>query len=240
MKIPLLVFLSHLLFVGVLVYLQTPKITPPNKRSICIKTILLKENKIQPKPNSTLPVKSKEEVIPSLSRSELSKNEVKKNIQDEKPKINQTAPPKVNPANKQTKKSDTQKSDPSTEQLIALMQNSLNSLGSSNISENLPTPTQIETLSSETIEFQTNYQEELVFYLQSRLSLPEKGEVKLKVTVERNGRVEKVEILDAASEKNKLYVASALTSFSFPPFASQFKNEKRHTFTLCLTSEFSH
>ncbi len=95
----------------------------------------------------------------------------------------------------------------------------------------------IGPLASESLSFEAKYEEELVSYLEALLSFPEDGEVKVKLTLNRSGSVQKVEIVKASSTKNRNYIENSLASCSFPAFGTHFKGEASHTFTLNLTSD---
>ncbi len=70
----------------------------------------------------------------------------------------------------------------------------------------------------------------LVGYLHDTLHLPEVGEVKLEITVRKNGTVAKVVVLRAESQKNKLYLQEHLPHLQFP---LQFDQDKTWTITFC-------
>lgn len=70
----------------------------------------------------------------------------------------------------------------------------------------------------------------LVGYLHDTLHLPEVGEVKLEITVRKNGTVAKVVVLRAESQKNKLYLQENLPHLQFP---LQFDQDKTWTITFC-------
>lgn len=70
----------------------------------------------------------------------------------------------------------------------------------------------------------------LVGYLHDTLHLPEVGEVKLEITVRKNGTVAKVVVLRAESHKNKLYLQENLPHLQFP---LQFDQDKTWTITFC-------
>lgn len=137
------------------------------------------------------------------------------------------------------------KANPNQQKLISMMKESLNALngaGSSQKGSSLQTQGLGKTLgklASETLTFERNYEEELILYLESILSLPEKGEVKLKLTLNRDGSMQKIGILKATSDRNRNYVETKLALRSFPAFGKHFKNETAHTFTITLTSENS-
>ena len=73
--------------------------------------------------------------------------------------------------------------------------------------------------------------------LKNELELPEYGDVKLELTVLNNGRVTKLRILNASSDKNKRYLELKLPTLLLPPFSDNLKNEREHTFTLTFCNE---
>ena len=161
------------------------------------------------------------------------------------------APPRTPPhshqmaaAKKSTTKQAAVPSKPNHEKLISMVQKSLNTLNSTSVTKAGPASSKasgsrktIGTLASEALTFEAKYEQELVSYLEALFSFPEKGEVKIKLTLKREGNVQNVEILKASSPKNREYVTTSLISCSFPAFGSHFKGESAHTFTLNLTSE---
>jgi len=70
----------------------------------------------------------------------------------------------------------------------------------------------------------------LMGYLHDMLHLPEVGEVKVEITVRKNGTVAKVVVLHAASLKNKLYLEENLPLLQLP---LEFEQEKTWTITFC-------
>lgn len=73
--------------------------------------------------------------------------------------------------------------------------------------------------------------------LRAGLRLPELGEVRIRLTLNRAGRVVKVETLNAESEYNKQHVEKMLPKLQFPPFGKNFGNASQHTFTITLTND---
>ncbi|MDJ0651501.1 MAG: hypothetical protein QNJ27_00580 [Simkaniaceae bacterium] len=73
--------------------------------------------------------------------------------------------------------------------------------------------------------------------LKEKLELPEYGGVKLELTVHSTGKVLKIRVLQAASEKNRRYLELNLIQVIFPPFGENFKKEQDHTFTLTFSNE---
>ncbi len=147
--------------------------------------------------------------------------------------------------NPPTAQKSSHKNDPNKAKLISMMQNSLCALnqapesrtgGSGNSSLDKGGNRTIGKLASEALSFEAKYEEELIAYLESILSFPEKGEVGMKLTLKREGSVKKVEIVRSSSKQNKSYIESIVAACSFPPFGKQFKGEESHTFTITLTS----
>ncbi len=70
----------------------------------------------------------------------------------------------------------------------------------------------------------------LMGFLHDTLHLPEVGEVKIEITVSKNGRVAKVVILRSESQKNKLYLQEHLPLLQLP---LQFDQDKTWIITFC-------
>ena len=157
--------------------------------------------------------------------------------------------PPVKQTSKQTFKQISPPLKPNHDKLISMVQKSLNTLNSTSGGKASPasgkaagsktvgTSKTIGPLASEALTFEARYEQELVSYLEALFSFPEKGDVKVKLTLKREGNVQNVEILKASSQKNREYVTTSLASCSFPAFGTHFKGEAVHTFTLNLTSE---
>jgi outer membrane biosynthesis protein TonB len=89
-------------------------------------------------------------------------------------------------------------------------------------------PTFLDELPS--VEEGDNKTSYLMGYLHDMLHLPEVGEVKVEITVRKNGTVAKVVVLHAASQKNKLYLEEHLPLLQMP---FEFEQEKTWTITFC-------
>lgn len=96
----------------------------------------------------------------------------------------------------------------------------------------LAKPEKVGSLKSEALTF-ISYETLLVEYLKELLELPEQGEVKLRLTLTRAGKVTSFEILTASSA-NRSYMEREVASLRLPPFESRFKGEKSHTFPIIL------
>lgn len=237
MKSALIVCIAHLLVIA-LVCLHVPNKRQVTRKQIRVNTYVQNEQK-KPKylkldePISLIVEKEKEEA----PKREAPKREAPKPT----PKPSNKKPASKKAPQKTVKKS--VKANPEQQKLMSMVQESLQTLNASGqASEKSSSKTQgkaIGKLASEALTFSSHYEDELVSYLESLLILPEKGSVKLKLTLAREGSVEEIVIVNATSDRNRSYVESSLASRHFPPFGSQFKGEKAHTFTITLTSENS-
>jgi len=72
----------------------------------------------------------------------------------------------------------------------------------------------------------------LVQCLRSTLDLPEVGEVKVELTLRRDGSFVKVKVLQSESEKNKRFLEQELKTITFPSFTGELNNEKEHAFVI--------
>lgn len=86
-------------------------------------------------------------------------------------------------------------------------------------------------------EQESIYRQELASRLKLLLQLPEHGEVKLKLTLERIGKVAKLVIVSAESLSNRNYVEQTLPSLKFPAFGNNFTTESDYTFSITLRNE---
>jgi hypothetical protein len=71
-------------------------------------------------------------------------------------------------------------------------------------------------LTQEEVNLEPTYSEFLIAYLQNALDLPEFGEVKAKIEIDRFGKLIELEILDAKSAKNAEFLKAELPQLDFP------------------------
>ncbi len=81
-----------------------------------------------------------------------------------------------------------------------------------------------------------SYRDEVAGRLKLMLRLPQFGEVKVKLTLNRLGKVVKVVVVNAESSENKKHIEKMLPTLTFPPYGSQFADEE-HTLTITLRNE---
>lgn len=171
-----------------------------------------------------------------------------------KPKIEAKAKPKPKPKTeakaKPKPKSSPKKEDPrpkktedpdKRKKLLTKAQESIAKIASSHdkidpkpkVEKSTVGITSLDTLSVEEI----GYKDELAMKLKQSLTLPEEGEVQIKLTLTRTGKVTKVLIMAAKSDKNKMYIETNLPKLTFPPFGKYFGSSDQFTFQLTLTNE---
>lgn len=81
------------------------------------------------------------------------------------------------------------------------------------------------------------YRDELASRLKLMLKLPEYGVVKLKLTLNRQGKVTDVTIIQSDSAANKSHIKKALPPLTFPSFGDNFPGLDSYTFQVTLNSE---
>lgn len=122
-------------------------------------------------------------------------------------------------------------------ELLAMMEESLQGLEKTQVKPSkVAAPAKIGTLKSESIT-EATYQQTLVDYLQSLLHFPEDGQVRVKLTVTREGKITNITVVQASSKQNEHYVCDRLKPLSLPAFGNNFKGENTHTFSILLTSK---
>lgn len=230
MKIASVVIFAHVAFVAGLLYLHPQPIQPKPRKPVAVHTYTLQEEvpKVaQPKSLAAPPP-------PPAPKPKPVEPPKQKPVAKAKPQPKPEAKPK--PAS-QNKTLPQPKQDIRREELARMMQQSLASLKSAPAeAKAAPEIQQIGALSCEALTFEAAYQDRLAAFLQNTLTLPERGDVKLSLTVNRSGGVKEVTVKSAASERNQKYVEETVPSLLLPPFEKNFKGESTHTFSVTLTS----
>jgi colicin import membrane protein len=81
------------------------------------------------------------------------------------------------------------------------------------------------------------YRDELAGRLKLQLRLPEYGDVKVNLTLDRAGKVVKAAIVSAESAANRRYIEKTLSGLSFPAFGTNFESAPEYTFAITLSNE---
>lgn len=82
-----------------------------------------------------------------------------------------------------------------------------------------------------------SYRDEIVYRLKAALKFPDYGTVKIKLTLDRTGKVLKVETTQSESAKNKAYLERTLPTLQFPAFGQQFPGATQYTFLMTLHND---
>lgn len=82
-----------------------------------------------------------------------------------------------------------------------------------------------------------SYQDDLIVRLRSLLRLPEYGDVKVSLTIDRSGKVLAFEVLKSENAANKRYVDLHLPRCKFADFGKHFADEGSKTFQLTLSND---
>lgn len=86
-------------------------------------------------------------------------------------------------------------------------------------------------------DHEISYRDELAGRLKLLLKLPEYGEVKVKLTLERSGKVAKVVVVAAESAANRKYIEKTIPTLTFSAFGSNFDHAAQFTFSVTLTND---
>lgn len=84
---------------------------------------------------------------------------------------------------------------------------------------------------------EASYSDEIAYRLKMALKLPDYGAVKIKLILDRTGKVIKVEIMKSESNKNKAYVESKIPTLLFPSFGQKFQGQSQYTFEFLLQND---
>lgn len=216
-----------------------PEISPKVEVVVPPAPVIKPEQKAVPKPTPKPIVEKKPaKVIP-------------KPIEQKKPVVEKkkTAPPPSPPAPKIVKVK------PDNKEWIALAKEKIGKIAlssdriSSNSHQNLKeiaTPSPIENFITD-LSFidsgttfsdkESAYRDELAKRLKLYLKLPEYGEVKVKLTIDRAGKVIFTKVLSFQSAKNASFIEQNLPKLKMPPFGDNFKGVSEFDFTIVLSNE---
>jgi colicin import membrane protein len=135
---------------------------------------------------------------------------------------------------------------------LAKISETRNKIGSSSSSVNLETTAlpkelgalQVDALPSEETGSsgergtkEISYSDEVRYRLKMGLRLPDYGAVEIKLTLDRIGKVVKVETVHSESSKNKAYIESKIPTLVFPSFGQRFQGVAQKTFSYTLQND---
>lgn len=84
---------------------------------------------------------------------------------------------------------------------------------------------------------EASYSDEVAYRLKMALKLPDYGAVKIKLTLDRSGKVIKVVTVHSESNKNKVYVENKILTLIFPSFGQKFQGVPQNTFEITLQND---
>ncbi|MCP5468998.1 MAG: hypothetical protein H7A36_00635 [Chlamydiales bacterium] len=205
----------HVFIVALFLLKRLPESPPPQK--LHIETITLKPQAIAPQPK---PIASSPQPVQTVAPQPIAVAPPKPKAEAAKPKTSDTKP-------QPTKKIGKQAGD-----LRKLIQQSLDQLDSTPTTATTSTkPQKVGELQCENL---ATYESVLIEYLKQLLELPEEGEVKVQLTLDRHGKVVKHRITSATNIHNQTYVDREIAQLCLPPFENYFKGESTHTFPITL------
>ena len=82
-----------------------------------------------------------------------------------------------------------------------------------------------------------SYRDELAGRLKLMLRLPEYGDVKIKLTLDRSGKVASVVIVSSESAANRKYIEKTLPGMTFPAFGANFGSAAQYAFSITLSND---
>lgn len=243
MRSTLFVLAAHLTFLGLLFYTSPSLASKPVGHPIAVHfhEISIVPQELVREEIVPRSLEKKEEIIPKgLEKEEKLAPPKPENRPPPVPKKLPAKPKKVTPKAASPAKGTAAGQSKERDKLISLMQDSLKTLDGASKRKTPATPKttpSIGPLASEALSFSPNYEQTLIADLEALLELPEKGEVKIKLTLNRQGKVERVCVEKAPSSRNRAYIEEALSALTFLPFGNAYKGEQTHTFCVTFTSE---
>lgn len=250
-KIILATIWSHLLVIGCLLVGNPSAVKKKPHRPIVVKTVLLAKT-------PSLQVGSRAErspspkTAPSSVKSTPPAPSTKKTISPTKPKPAAPAPTrteKKQPSAAPTP-TRTEKKQPSAaprnkipEALIRELEESLSKIEGKKSALPArganPLPSlQIDLpLEVECSDEDTDYVPLLVACMHEALRLPERGDVKIQLTLRLDGSIVRLVVLQAQSKRNRAYLEEHLPKMHFPPLGRELAKDGEHTFSLLFCGE---
>lgn len=241
-SIAIAVVLVHALVIWLVCNQLLPQTPVQTRKAIIVQSIALRptqapatqsQRQVQAIPQATPKAVSKPEAKPKVE----SKPETKPKVES-KPK-NESKPKKVaekKPELPQTESTKQEKKTIIAPDKIAQVRAHLNKIQDTahkaETSANaVAVSSFVETDSS--ANSKPSYEQTLADRLRMLLTLPDYGDVKIKMTLDRNGKVLTVAVLASESDENRQYVLKTLPSLKLPPF----NGGDSRTFQLILSND---
>lgn len=224
---------------------EIQKKTPPKKPAVKPKKTL-PTKKTPPKTTKKAPPKPVKKPTPKKTEPPKPKIDKQKVEADKKAAADKKAKEDAKKAAEEAQKAKKRALLSSAQKKIAQIDLNHGTISSTNTEITTSVPKQIGALQAEAVigddtaklsNQEVGYYEELASRLKLKLRLPDFGEVKIKLTLERSGHFLKVSIVNAASSKNRQYVEKILPTLTYPGFGKNFSDKTQYTFVIILSNE---
>lgn len=233
------VLLAHLLLLGWCALQAPPRAQKPVRHPVAVSTHLLIPPQPQKRRSSSLPEGGGAQAAPPKTKmAEAKKEAMTPPKKVERPPPTKKAPPKSSPPQKPPEEAARSAPSGVRRELAEKMKESLSSLTPSSSASAAASvaPPLVGPLASESWQRQASYYDRLISFLEGALTLPEEGEVKISLTLSRNGTVSQMSVREASSRRNRTYIEQELPLLHLPPFEGEFSGHTSETFTITLTS----
>jgi len=219
----------HICLIAAALLWNIERITP-KKEKLVVKTITLKTEK------EVSPPKPHVEVAPTKPKADVPKpKETPKPAEKPKKSAPKPAPvpkKKTQPVVKQETNINRKK------ELLQKAQRNMAKISRQSVNKTeIAMPQIIENNQTGIAVDDNGYYQTLAQYLKRTLRLPEIGEVKIKLTLDRTGKFINVIIDHSENASNSAYVKKTLPNLKFPAFDSNFKDQNQYTFPITLSNE---
>lgn len=225
------------------VLLLLMKFTTPEKKvapkPLKVKTVV----QAPPPPPPSLPTPVTQQVR-STAATPTVKKAVSKPVKKNSPKPVKKATKKVsNTPRAQPQKASESRSGPQIPaHLLQQLQESIAKIDQTSHKESpknqLQTPKAISKLTVEqgSEEDQADYANALVACLKRNLSLPERGDVKIELLIEKSGALKSYRVISSQSLRNQRHLENELGALRYPAFMGSLKSKQEHTFVISFSN----
>jgi len=225
-----------------------PKIEEPKKSAPApiSKPAVEKKTQAPPKPKTAAPVKSKPvKQEPPKEDAKKKKEQEQAKIDLEKKQLQEAQLQRERELKLQREKEVEAKKEIARQKLANIKQSSENLQANALAAADLTIPNVVSSLqidgipvtASGLIASDTSYQGKIKFRLEQNLRLPERGEVEIKLTLNKSGKLVKFETAGSHNSKNRLYLEQKLPTIIFPEFDASLEGESQHLFTIQLKAQ---
>ncbi len=219
---------------------KSPQVSKP-------KPMTEKKNQVPQKPKTPAPVKNPI-ALPDPQKEALKrkKEEEQANLDQEKKRLLEVQLQKEKEIKLQKEKELSTKRKITKQKIASVKQSGQSLLASIPMESDVAIPKGVTGLQVEGIPVtasgllnstEASYQGKIKFRLEQNLRLPERGEVEIKLTLNKSGKIVKFETTSPQSLKNRQYIEQKIPSIVFPEFDASLNGETQHLFTIQLKAQ---